>query len=105
MKKIMDEHLIPAGFEFQKVQKDFKNYMQGKAIYDKKPLTKLKKNLDNNERYELLVGFKEFVLPQIDDVQKLYGGNGVCRAQSQSTELTTARNGFYSSNRIFEYKS
>jgi ppGpp synthetase/RelA/SpoT-type nucleotidyltranferase len=72
MKMIMDDYLIKAGFEFQKVQKDFKNYMQGKTLYDNEPLTKLKKSLNNNERHELLEELREFVLPHVDDIHKLY---------------------------------
>lgn len=72
MKKIMDDYLIKAGFEFQKVQKDYKDYMQGKSLHDQKPLTKLKKSPDNNQRHELLEEFGEFVLPHIDDIHKAY---------------------------------
>ena len=32
MARIMDEYLLPAGYEFQKVQHDFQRLMQGKAL-------------------------------------------------------------------------
>jgi hypothetical protein len=33
LNKIMDEYLLPAGHEFQKVQHDFQRLMQGKELY------------------------------------------------------------------------
>jgi ppGpp synthetase/RelA/SpoT-type nucleotidyltranferase len=35
MKRIMDDFLLPAGYELQKVQHDFKRLMQGKILFDR----------------------------------------------------------------------
>lgn len=72
MQKIMDDYLIPAGFDFQKVQKDYEHCMWGKALYDQNPLEMLKKCTDNNQRYQLISDFFEYVIPYFDDIQGMF---------------------------------
>ena len=41
LNKIMDQYLLPAGYEFQKVQHDFQRLMQGKELFDRDALAAL----------------------------------------------------------------
>jgi ppGpp synthetase/RelA/SpoT-type nucleotidyltranferase len=66
--KIMNEHLLPAGYEFQKVQYDFQRLMQGKELFDRGTLAALEAAQNNNERYELLHQIQNDLLPYYDDV-------------------------------------
>src|SRR5207244_443352 len=52
--KIMDEYLLPAGYEFQKVQHDFQRLMQGKELFDRDALAALDASSNNNERHDIL---------------------------------------------------
>ena len=72
LNKIMDEYLLPAGYEFQKVQYDFQRLMQGKALFDRGALETLDASTSNNERYELLRSLHEYVLPNYDDIAAIY---------------------------------
>jgi hypothetical protein len=68
MKKIMREHLLPAGYEFQKVLTDFERLSNGKELFDRDALTELVECDDNNVRHELLERFATYVLPHYDDI-------------------------------------
>jgi ppGpp synthetase/RelA/SpoT-type nucleotidyltranferase len=48
MKKIMDDYLRPAGYEFQKVLHDYERFMQGKALFDRGTIETLE-SCDNNK--------------------------------------------------------
>jgi ppGpp synthetase/RelA/SpoT-type nucleotidyltranferase len=70
--RIMDKYLIPAGYEFQKVQQDHERLIRGKELFDK-DIAKLLNNAQNdNERYEILSGLKDHALPICDDRQAAY---------------------------------
>jgi len=56
--QIMNKHLIPAGYEFQRVQYDFDRLRQGKELFDRNTVEALKTANDNNARYELLQRMK-----------------------------------------------
>ena len=71
MKKIMRDHLLPAGYEFQKVVDDFERLQSGKELFDQGALIQLAACEDNNARYELLQRFEEYVLPSYDDLTKV----------------------------------
>jgi ppGpp synthetase/RelA/SpoT-type nucleotidyltranferase len=71
--RIMDKYLLPAGYEFQRVQQDYERLQQGKELFDQNVLGALETAGDNNERYELLTSLKEQVLPNYDDVPAIYG--------------------------------
>lgn len=71
--RIMDEYLVPAGYEFQKVQHDFERLMQGKALFDRDALDTLASSTNNNDRHETLSSIKEYVLPNYDDIAGIYG--------------------------------
>lgn len=72
MAHLMDEYLVPAGYELQKVQYDFERLKQGKALFDRGTLEVLAQCKDNNERHEVLSSIREYVLPNYDDVRGIY---------------------------------
>ena len=72
LQTIMKTHLLPAGYEFQKVLDDYERLMSGKAIFDRGALKALAECEDNNARHELLERFRDYVLPNYDDPQSVY---------------------------------
>jgi ppGpp synthetase/RelA/SpoT-type nucleotidyltranferase len=70
MSKIMQDHLLPAGFDFQKVSDDVRRLEKGRKFYDTQPLELILTDIDNNERYELVERYREAVLPYLDDVSE-----------------------------------
>src|SRR5688572_27871603 len=74
MQKIMTDHLLPAGYEFQKIQQDFEKLLQGQELVGAGGLDRLATCLNNNDRFELLERFHDYVLPQYDDVAATFPG-------------------------------
>lgn len=72
LEKIMKEHLLPAGYEFQKVQDDYERLMSGKELIDHGALKALAECSDNNARHDLLEQFRDYALPHYDDPQSVY---------------------------------
>jgi ppGpp synthetase/RelA/SpoT-type nucleotidyltranferase len=72
LNKIMDEYLLPAGYEFQKVQHDFQRLTQGKELFDRGTIEALDASANNNERHEILRSLREDVLPNYDDLAAIY---------------------------------
>jgi ppGpp synthetase/RelA/SpoT-type nucleotidyltranferase len=72
LRKIMKDHLLPAGFEFQKALDDHERLLSGKELFDRGALKALADCKDNNARYELLERFRDYVLPNYDDPQSVY---------------------------------
>lgn len=72
MLTIMRKFLIPAGYEFQKVQGDFERLSSGKDLFDRGALAALSDCDDNNARYEVLERFATYVLPHYDDIKSVY---------------------------------
>ncbi|OQW65485.1 MAG: hypothetical protein BVN29_10820 [Nitrospira sp. ST-bin5] len=70
--QIMDKYLIPAGYEFQKVQQDHERLLRGKELFDKDIAKLLNNAQNNNERYEILSGLRDYALPICDDRQAAY---------------------------------
>lgn len=70
--RIMEKYLIPAGFEFQRIQDDFERLKQHKKLFDRDLIALLPAATNNNERFDLLSSIKS-VLPSYDDVAKIYG--------------------------------
>lgn len=91
MQKIMDDYLVPAGFDLQKVQKDYEHYMRGKTLYDQNPLAMLEKFSDNNQRHQLLSDFAEYVMPHIDDIQSMFPSilDGIEKAVQRARKTKT----------------
>ena len=74
MQEIVTKYLVPAGYEFQKIEIDFQRLLEGKELFEEGGLEKLEACKDNNARFEILEQFKEFVLPQYDDVVAAFPG-------------------------------
>jgi ppGpp synthetase/RelA/SpoT-type nucleotidyltranferase len=72
MRRIAQEYLVPAGYEFQKVAADYDRLIEGKALADEKPLDAIVAAPDNNVRFDALVRFKELVLPLYDNLGESY---------------------------------
>jgi ppGpp synthetase/RelA/SpoT-type nucleotidyltranferase len=73
LSRIMDKYLLPAGYEFQRVQHDYERLQQGKELFDRNILNELENAADNNERFELITSLKEHVIPNYDDVPAIFG--------------------------------
>ena len=71
--RIMTQHLLPAGYEFQRIQYDYERLQQGKALFDHDLLARLDAATNNNERHGILSSLKQDVLPNYDDVTTIYG--------------------------------
>jgi Region found in RelA / SpoT proteins len=71
-KKIMDDYLRPAGYEFQKVQHDYERLMQGKTLFDRGAIETLESCDNNNERHKILSTLAEHVIPNYDDIKCVY---------------------------------
>jgi ppGpp synthetase/RelA/SpoT-type nucleotidyltranferase len=59
LNQIMDKYLLPAGFEFQRVQHDYERLQQGKELFDRDAISSLQAAQNNNERYDLLSSLKD----------------------------------------------
>ena len=72
--RIMDKYLIPAGFEIQKAQREYERVLQGKELFDRDIAKLLDNAQNNNERYEILAGLKDYAIPNYDDLPAAYEG-------------------------------
>jgi len=72
--RIMDKYLIPAGYEIQKAQQDYERVLRGKQLFDSDLVTLLKNAKNNNERYDILSGLKDYAIPHYDDLPAAYAG-------------------------------
>lgn len=68
LEKIMNQYLLPAGYEFQKVEHDYERLLEGKVLFDRGTLEALGTAKDNNERHEQLERVRKDLLPFYDDV-------------------------------------
>jgi ppGpp synthetase/RelA/SpoT-type nucleotidyltranferase len=71
-KRIMDKYLIPAGFEIQKAQQEYERVLQGRELFDDDIVNLLDNAQNNNERYEILSGLKDYLIPNYDDILTAY---------------------------------
>ena len=72
--RIMDKYLIPAGFEIQKAQQEYERVLHGKELFDKDIANLLDDAQNNNERYEILSGLRDYAIPNYDDLPTAYEG-------------------------------
>ncbi|MCP4407297.1 MAG: RelA/SpoT domain-containing protein [Gammaproteobacteria bacterium] len=72
--RIMDKYLIPAGFEIQKAQQEYERVLQGKELFDRDIANLLDNAQNNNERYEILSGLRDYAIPNYDDLPAVYEG-------------------------------
>jgi len=70
--RIMDEYLLPAGYQFQRVQQDYERLKRGKSLFDSDAISSLYAAKDNNERCQILSILKEYTLPNYDDLGSVY---------------------------------
>ena len=70
--EVMQKHLLPAGYLFQRIATDMQRLSEGKALFDDGILDEIVKAKNNNERYELLVRLKDDVLPHYDDLPSVF---------------------------------
>lgn len=91
LNRIMDDYLLRAGYEFQRVQNDFERLQQGKELFDSGVLKAIDKAADNNERHELIRSLKDHVLPNYDDVSAIFGDlvGPLIRAAEKATTTET----------------
>lgn len=66
------DYLIQAGYEFQKVQQDHERLLQGKELFDKNIANLLDNAQNNNRRYEILSGLKDYAIPNYDNLPTAY---------------------------------
>lgn len=72
--RIMDKYLIPAGFEIQKAQQEYERVLQGKELFDRDIANLLDNAQNDNERYEILSGLRDYAIPNYDDLPAAYEG-------------------------------
>lgn len=65
--KIMKQHLKPAGYEFQKIQRDHRRLLEGKKSLGRDLKQEIIDCQNNNERYEILERYQAYTLPLYDD--------------------------------------
>jgi ppGpp synthetase/RelA/SpoT-type nucleotidyltranferase len=88
--RIMDRYLIPAGYEIQKAQQDYERVLQGKAWFDQDIVQRLDQAQNNNERYEVLSGLKDYTIPYYDDLPAAYGKFGPALLRAVQVARVTA---------------
>lgn len=66
---VMREHLLPAGYTFQKNASDVQRLMDGKELFDLGAVDAILNATDNNERKEAAERLRDDVLPYHDDPQ------------------------------------
>lgn len=67
--RIMEQHLKPAGYEFQKIQRDHRRLLEGKKLLGRDLKQEIIDCQNNNERHEILEHYKKYTLPHFSDYQ------------------------------------
>ena len=70
--EVMQKHLIPAGYIFQKIINDFDRLIEGKALFDEGAIDTVVNAADNNERCDAVDRLKDHVLHYFEDVATEY---------------------------------
>ena len=65
---LAENHIIQAGYEFQKIYDDLQNLSVGKSIYERPILKEVRSSINNHDRYTLLNQFRNYTLPYYDDI-------------------------------------
>lgn len=73
MSHIMAKHIVPAGYAFTKVRRDYDRLARGLDIVEEGGLKGLAKCQNNNERYELIQDYSNYVLPHLETVRDEHG--------------------------------
>lgn len=69
LKEVMEKYITPAGYEFEKIQYDYEQLLQGKDIIQKFNSNNIDKIENRNDLYDLLDHYNQYVL-QNDNVNK-----------------------------------
>ncbi|AMS28250.1 hypothetical protein AEM38_00045 [Hyphomonadaceae bacterium UKL13-1] len=67
LRKVMQEYLQPAGYEFDKIASDYRMLRDGKAMFDGDALGLIRTCADRNCLDEAVEKFSNYVLPNYDD--------------------------------------
>ena len=67
---LAENHIIQAGYEFQKIYDDLQRLSVGKSIYDRQILKEVSSSINNHERYTLLNQYRQYTLPYFDDINR-----------------------------------
>ncbi len=64
--RVMREHLLPAGYDLQKIQDDAEWLRRGQSLFRENPIAGLATAPDNNARHDLLERIASLLLPGLD---------------------------------------
>lgn len=67
LRKVMQEHLQPAGYAFDKIASDYAHLRDGKEMFDGDALAVIRGCEDRNSLEEAVDRYSNFVLPNFDD--------------------------------------
>lgn len=67
---LAENHIVQAGYEFQKIYDDLQDLSVGKSIYERQILKEVKSSINNHERYNLLNQFLKYTLPHFDNIHR-----------------------------------
>ena len=70
--KVARKYLLPAGYEFDKIVREFQRLKEGKELFDEGALEAIVGSENNNIRADALESFTDNVLPYYDDVRSEY---------------------------------
>lgn len=70
--KAMRDHLLPAGYLFQRIATDAQRIADGKALFDDGLIDAVLNAENNNERDDAVTKLKDDVLPHYDDIQSVF---------------------------------
>ena len=69
LSEVMHEHLLPAGYIFQKIASDVQRLMDGKELFDLGAVDAILNASDNNKRKDAAERLRDDVLPYYDDLK------------------------------------
>lgn len=67
LRKVMQEHLQPAGYAFDKIASDYAHLRDGKEMFDGDALAAIRRCNDRNSLEETVERYSNFVLPHVDN--------------------------------------
>jgi ppGpp synthetase/RelA/SpoT-type nucleotidyltranferase len=72
MQEVMRRYLLPAGYEFENIVRNYDRLLAGKQLFDQGAIDAVVESADNNARAEALDRLANYVLPHYDDVRSEY---------------------------------
>ena len=73
----MRDHLLPAGYLFQRIATDVQRIAEGKALFDDGVIDAVVDAENNNDREDAVTRLKDDVLPHYDDIQVIFRRYGI----------------------------